>query len=117
MAIFPTQYSTLSARALNDVIESWYGFNGLTCRLLLRGVSDTYVLEGATGQYILKIYRGAHRSLNEIKAEVELLNRLHEGGARVSYPLKDREGKQLQSFEAAEGTRYGVLFSFAAGKQ
>lgn len=116
MAIFPTQYSTLSASALGKAIEGWYGFSGLTCRFLLRGVSDTYVLEGATDQYILKIYRDAHRSLEEIKAEVELLNGLHQGGARVSYPIKDHAGNQIQSFQAAEGIRHGVLFSFAAGK-
>lgn len=116
MAIFPTQYSTLSAPALGKAIESLYGFDNLTCRYLLRGVSDTYVLEGVSARYILKIYRDAHRSLEEIKGEVELLNILHQGGTRVSYPIHDREGRQIQSFEAAEGTRYGVLFSYAAGK-
>lgn len=116
MAIFPAQYSTLSAPALGKAIEAWYGFSGLRCRYLLRGVSDTYVLEGTREQYILKIYRDAHRSLQEIQGEVELLNYLHQGGCRVSYPVKDREGRQIQSFEAAEGIRYGVLFSYAAGK-
>lgn len=116
MAIFPTQYSTLSAPALGKTIESLYGFPPLSCRYLLRGVSDTYKLEGAGARYIFKIYRDAHRSLDEIKGEVELLNALHEGGASVSYPIRDREGRQIQSFEAAEGARYGVLFSYAAGK-
>lgn len=116
MAIFPTQYSTLSAPALGKFIEAQYGLSKLNCRYLLRGVSDTYVLEGATEQYILKIYRDAHRSLEEIKGEVELLNHLHQGGCKVSWPIRDREGKQLQSFQAAEGIRYGVLFSYAGGK-
>ncbi len=116
MAIFPTQYSTLSAPALGKAIESLYGFPPLSCRYLLRGVSDTYKLEGETARYIFKVYRDAHRSLEEIKGEVELLNALHEGGTSVSYPIRDRDGRQIQSFEAAEGTRYGVLFSYAAGK-
>lgn len=116
MNIFPTQYSTLSAPALGKAIEDLYGLPHLTCRYLLRGVSDTYKLEGPAGQYILKIYRDAHRSLEEIKGEVELLNLLKEGGARVSWPISDQEGRQIQSFQAAEGIRYGVLFTYAAGK-
>ncbi|AXY73364.1 hypothetical protein D3H65_04940 [Paraflavitalea soli] len=116
MAIFPTQYSTLSAPALGKAIENLYGFSPLICRYLLRGVSDTYKLEGEAQRYIFKIYRDAHRSLEEIKGEVELLNALQEGGAPVSHPIRDLEGGQIQSFEAAEGTRYGVLFSYAAGK-
>lgn len=116
MAIFPTQYSTLSARALGKAIESLYGFSDISCRYLLRGVSDTYKLEGISKRYIFKVYRDAHRSLDEIQGEVELLNALHEGGASISYPIRDLEGGQIQSFEAAEGTRYGVLFSYAPGK-
>jgi len=83
---------------------------------LIHNVSDTYLLENAENKYIFKIYRDAHRKMEEIKAEVELLNLLRDGGAKVSYPLKDLEGQQLQSFQAAEGIRYGVLFSYAEGR-
>lgn len=116
MNIFPTQYSLLSAKALKDVIEQKYGFHEMSCRLLIHNVSDTYILENPDSKYILKIYRDAHRKLDEIKGELELLNVLLEGGANVSYPLKDLEGNEIQAFNAAEGTRYGVLFSYAYGK-
>lgn len=52
----------------------------------------------------------------EIKAEVELLNLLQANGAKVAYPLSALDGQQIQSFNAAEGTRYGVLFTFAKGE-
>lgn len=116
MSIFPTQYSTLAAPALGNFITSQYGLQGTVCKYLLRGVSDTYKLEGPGGQFILKIYRDAHRSPDEIKGEVELLNLLRKGGAAVSYPIADLSGQQVQRFEAAEGMRHGVLFSYAAGK-
>ena len=116
MSTFPAQYSTLSAAALKPYIGAAYNLNLLTCRYLLRGVSDTYVLEGATDKYILKIYREQHRSLEEIQGEVQLLNLLKEQGASVAYPLKDIFNGQIQKFDAAEGTRYGVLFSYAEGK-
>jgi Ser/Thr protein kinase RdoA (MazF antagonist) len=116
MQLFPTQYSTLSASALKDSLEKSYGFHGMNCRLLLRGVSDTYVLEGTESKYIFKVYRDSHRSLDEIKGEAELLNKLKEGGAKVSYPIPDLNGEQIQAFNAAEGVRHGVLFSYANGK-
>jgi len=116
MDIFPTQYSLLSAAALNDVLEELYGLKSMTSTLLIHNVSDTYILENGAEHYIFKIYRAAHRSLAEIRAEAELLNILHEKGASVSYPLYDLKGNQIQSFNAAEGLRYGMLFSYAEGK-
>lgn len=116
MEIFPTQYSVLSANALNTKIQESYGLSGTNCKLLIHNVSDTYVLENADDKYIFKIYRDVHRKLEEIKAEVELLKLLKENGAGVSAPIADLTGNFLLSFQAAEGTRYGVLFSFAYGK-
>ncbi|WP_338876260.1 phosphotransferase [Spirosoma sp. SC4-14] len=116
MNIFPTQYSTLSTVALTNHIEKHYGLTNLTGKFLLHGVSDTYRLDGLTDSYIFKVYRSAHRKLNEIKGEVELIRILHERGAQVSYPILDRNNESIQVFSAAEGTRHGVLFSFANGK-
>lgn len=116
MDIFPTQYSTLSSLALKDFLEHQYGYAQMKCRLLIHNVSDTYLLEGETTKYIFKIYRDSHRKLEEIKAEVELLNSLSENGACIAYPIKALDGEQIQSFNAAEGIRYGVLFSYALGK-
>lgn len=116
MAIFPTQYSTLSSAALKDVIENNYELQGLSCRYFLRGVSDTYILESSHTKYILKIYCDSHRSLREIKGEIELLARLKEGGAKVAHAIADRNGNTYQEFNAAEGTRHGVLFTYAPGK-
>lgn len=116
MAIFPTQYSTLSSVALKDSIEKNYGLQGLSCRYLLRGVSDTYILESAAAKYILKIYRGSHRSLGEIQGEIELLALLKAGGAKVADAVADRQGNTYQTYKAAEGTRHGVLFGYAPGK-
>ncbi len=54
MNLFPTQYSTLSATALGDHIQNKYGFKNLVCRLLVRNVSDTYILERITGKEVGK---------------------------------------------------------------
>lgn len=115
MNIFPTQYSTLSAPALKDALAERFALPFTTCKYLLRGVSDTYVLQDEQDKYIFKLYRDSHRSQNEIHAEVELLNALKAGGARVAAPIADAGGNYLQPFQAAEGVRYGVLFTFAKG--
>jgi Ser/Thr protein kinase RdoA (MazF antagonist) len=116
MDIFPAQYSTLSSIALNGFLSDRYGFRDMSCRLLIRNVSDTYLLENSTDKYIFKIYRDVHRKLDEIKGEAELLTILADKGAKVSYPVKDIRGDIIQAFNAAEGTRYGVLFTYARGK-
>jgi len=115
--IFPAQYSTLSAAALKDYLIDVYLLDpSTTCRLLIKNVSDTYILENQNQKYIFKIYRDAHRKHNEIEAEVELLTILKTNGNSVSYPITDKNGKQIQQFNAIEGLRNGVLFSFAEGK-
>ncbi|UKT62181.1 phosphotransferase [Pedobacter mucosus] len=115
--IFPAQYSTLSASALKLYLINAYELeNATTCKLLIRNVSDTYILENSSSKYIFKIYRDVHRKFQEIEAEVELLNILKANGNAVSYPIQDKDGKQIQQFNAIEGTRNGILFSFAEGK-
>jgi Ser/Thr protein kinase RdoA (MazF antagonist) len=116
MDIFPTQYSTLSSKALNNFLSAKYGLKDTNCRLLVHNVSDTYLLENRTEKYIFKIYRDAHRKLDEIKGEAELLTILADKGAKISYPIKDIQGDIIQAFNAAEGTRFGVLFTYARGK-
>lgn len=115
MNLFPTQYSTLSAIALKDHIGERYGLDIVACRLLIRNVSDVYLLESEIDKYIFKIYRNSYRSIGEIKGEVQLLNILRERGAPVSFAIRDLSGSQIQQFQAAEGIRNGVLFSFAKG--
>lgn len=114
--IFPTQYSTVSTKALERFLNEQYGFQEMSCRLLIRNVSDTYLLEGESEKYIFKIYRNTHRNLSEIKAEVELLHHLKQQGAKVAFPIFDKQGNDIQSFNVAEGVRYGVLFTYALGK-
>lgn len=115
--IFPAHYSTLSAIALKiHLIDAYQLDESTTCKLLIRNVSDTYILENSSSKYIFKIYRDAHRKFEEIEAEVELLNILKENGNAVSYPIHDQDGNQIKQFNAIEGTRNGILFSFAEGK-
>jgi Ser/Thr protein kinase RdoA (MazF antagonist) len=116
MPLFPTQYSTLSASALAAHVSAEYGLPDLRGRYLLRGVSDTYLLENEQTKYILKVYRAAHRSQTQLAGEVELLTYLQARGARVAAPLSAQNGAFLLPLAAAEGERFGVLFAYAPGR-
>ncbi|GEP97353.1 phosphotransferase enzyme family protein [Chitinophaga cymbidii] len=116
MTIFPTRYSLLSAPALGEHIARCYGLPGVQCRLLLHGVSDTYIVEDAADKYVFKVYRNCHRSRNAVEGEVALLDALEENGAKVAGVVRDAEGRAVQHFDAAEGPRHGVLFRYAKGK-
>ncbi len=115
MEIFPVQYATLSAKALGERIATVYNLPVTQCRYLLRGVSDTYVVTTTAERYILKVYRDAHRSVDEIRGEIALLDILVSGGAKVVRPIADTAGEKMLPLQAPEGLRYAVLFSFAAG--
>lgn len=116
MSLFPTQYSTLSASALATHVGAAYGLPDLRGRYLLRGVSDTYLLENEQARYIFKVYRAAHRTPSEIAGEVELLTYLGTHQAPVAAPLPALDGRFLLPLAAAEGERQGVLFAFAPGR-
>lgn len=115
MSIFPTRYSTLSAAALGGFLQQQFGFTDVHCRYQYRNVSDTYHVSTAEGTFILKIFRAMHRTETEIRGEIALLQHLLRHGIRVGAPVTDLHGEQLLSFQAAEGIRHGVLYSFAPG--
>lgn len=115
MTIFPTRYSTLAASALASFIRQQFGFEGVDCRFKFRNVSDTYTVNTAGSAFILKIFRNTHRSQEEIMGEIALLQQLYQNGIRVALPVPDLSGDCLQTFNAAEGIRHGVLYEFAPG--
>ncbi|WP_339793802.1 phosphotransferase [uncultured Imperialibacter sp.] len=115
-SLFPTSYSTLSASALGQYIAKAYNWTSVSCELLLRGVGDTYVLETSDQQHILRVYRHDIRTYEHVAAEVELLLQVKAAGVPVSVPIADTNGRYIHTFEAAEGKKYGVLFSFAPGQ-
>lgn len=112
---FPATYSTLCPKALSEFISKTYGFKSVSCHFLVRGVGDTYHVNTDMKKYILRVYRATHRNLAQIREEVNLLTDAHSAGVSVSFPILDLNGASIQKITAAEGDRYAVLFSYAAG--
>ena len=113
---FPAGYSTLSAEALAVFVSHQYDLPVTECSLFLRGVGDTYLLSESDTRYILRVYRSDQRTLQQIEAEVALLDACRTAGVSVSYGIADKQGRVVQTIHAIEGPRHAVLFSYAAGK-
>lgn len=114
-SIFPASYSTLFPEALAILLSDKYATGSVTCRFLVRGVGDTYLITTTDNRYILRVYRTTHRNLPQIQEEVKVLLALKQAGVSVSWPVTDKAGEAIQIINAAEGERYAVLFSYAPG--
>jgi Ser/Thr protein kinase RdoA (MazF antagonist) len=115
MRPFPAIYSTLSPGALAVLLSEKYGLQNVHCKLLVRGVGDTYLVESSSERFILRIYHAVHRSLPQILEELHLLLELKQAKVAVAYPLHDHSGAIVQALNAVEGTRYAALFIYAPG--
>ncbi|UVI33149.1 phosphotransferase enzyme family protein [Paenibacillus spongiae] len=116
MALFPVTHSILSQRALAaEVLPHYFGGSPSECRLLVRGMNDTYLVHSEGTRYILRAYRHGHRSLQDIRHELDLLQYLHSRSIGVAAPLTRLDGQYATEIQAPEGTRYAALFAYAPG--
>jgi Ser/Thr protein kinase RdoA (MazF antagonist) len=113
--LFQVIRSILSPRALLAEVARRYALVPTTCRLLKRGLNDTYHVTAVDGQYILRVYRAEWRSASAIEYELELLCHLASRGVSVAVPLRTKEDQLVWSVSAPEGMRHVVLFSYAHG--
>ena len=116
--MFPVTSSILSVEALLRQVASDYAIDDLLyCRLIRRGLSDTYLVQSVAKPYILRVYRPTWRPLSEILYEMDMLTYLHQNGASVSTPIERKDGSFVYGLYAPEGLRYMVLFTYAKGEE
>jgi Ser/Thr protein kinase RdoA (MazF antagonist) len=117
MQHFPVSHSTLSPHHLAVFLKKAYALgNDTHCQLIKAGINHTYLVSGA-GKHVFRVYSLNWRSRKEIDEEISLLNKLKAAGIPVSFPIADKNGNYVQSLNAPEGERYGVMFSYAAGEK
>lgn len=118
MNVFPVSNSTLSPIHLARFIQRHYfPEHQVECRILKTGISDTYLIETGGNRYIFRVYSYQWRTREEISEELRLLDHLNNNGIPVSYPIPDLGNTIIHAFDAPEGQRFGVLFSFAEGEK
>ena len=113
---FPVAKSFLSEAALANAVEAAYNLSGVRCQLIAAFMRDVYLVTTRQEHYVLFIYRHNHRTLDEIKAEWQIVDYLKVHNVPVAPAITTQSGDTVLSFPAPEGVRYGVLSTFVAGK-
>lgn len=115
---FPVINSTLSAAKLCEVIQNKYNLSESTdCKLFRAAMNHLYIVADGAEKYVFRVYTQDWRTKSEIDEELRLLLHLKNSAASISYPITDLSGELVQEFDAPEGKRYGVLFSYAKGSK
>lgn len=113
---FPTLHSTLSPDALGVFIQQHYGLGNETeCSIFRLGMNHLYLVRDGEDRYVFRVYTHNWRTWLEIEEEIRLLNLLKDAGRPVAFPIADQSRQFIREIEAPEGTRFGVLFSYAKG--
>jgi Ser/Thr protein kinase RdoA (MazF antagonist) len=115
-AVLPVEYSVVSSLALQQQLGLIYEFpSGSKISFLYQGLHDTYLISNGSIHLILRIYRKGWKTVESIKAELDILLDLKQKGIDVSVPYKDRNGLYVQELICPEGIRYAVVFMYAPG--
>jgi len=114
---FPTINSTLSPDRLSQLIQEKYGLtdDNTECRIFRLAMNHLYIVHNGENKYVFRVYTHEWRTELEIQEELRLLNHLKEADRQVAFPIADQSNNFIQKIEAPEGTRFGVLFSYAKG--
>lgn len=115
---FPVITSTLSEKHLAGFLQEKYALStNTTCRLLKTGINHVYLVTDGEHKSVFRVYSLNWRTEQEISEEIRLLNLLQTNEIPVSYPIADYKHTYIQTLNAPEGDRFGVMFSYAKGEK
>jgi Ser/Thr protein kinase RdoA (MazF antagonist) len=116
MVRFPITKSYLDTAALAGRIEDEYDLADVRCRLISATLRDVHLVTTSRRRFIFYVYRHGYRTHEQIAAEWHFIAHLASRGVPVAPAVPTRNGRLLLSFDAPEGTRYGVLTTFVDGQ-
>ncbi len=113
---FPVQSSVLSPDALVERVLPHYPVREpLACRLIARGINDTYQITTTTDTVYLRVSPHGWRTREGLEAETALVRGLFVRALAVAPPVPRDDGTFLTALAAPEGERFAVLFAEAPG--
>ena len=110
----PVAKSLFAPEALARLIEKEYGFADVRCRLIKATMRDTYLVRFSGGSAVACVYRSGARSVEEIEAELSLVDRVA-GQTPSPIALTTRSGERVIPLVASEGPRHMTLMAYVAG--
>lgn len=110
-------YSTASPKAVQEFVAQHFEIGAVTsCKLLRRGLNDTFTVEAKAGPFLLRISRHGRRSAAALAAEADFLAHLKARAVPVAAAVPSRDGAYVVAIDAPEGKRLAMLFSAAPGR-
>ena len=114
---FPVQSSVLSPSGLVARVLPHYALpEPMLCRLIARGVNDTYQVTAGADTFYLRVSIHGWRTRDELEAELALVTDLRGRSLAVAPVVLRADGDMLTALLAPEGERFAVLFASAPGE-
>jgi Ser/Thr protein kinase RdoA (MazF antagonist) len=116
---FPALISILSPTALAEEILPNFGIGPVAeCHFYSGGFNHTYRVLAQSGEtYYFRAYRPMWRTLADIRCELDALLHLQNKDYPAARPLAYQGGEPYCKIPAAEGIRYGALFTLCPGEE
>jgi Ser/Thr protein kinase RdoA (MazF antagonist) len=112
----PASHTTIDPDFVAGEVARYYDCDGpVTAQLLYRGVNDVYIIRDGSGRRALRIWRAGTRSIDGVLQELDFLDFLKLNKVPVSSSTPTRAGDRYILFNAQEGPRPAVLYSWAPG--
>lgn len=117
MNSLPCIYSTAPADAVASLVAERFAVGAIrSCRLLRRGLNDTYEIEAAERRCLLRVSRCGRRRGTDLEGEAGFLAFLRQRNVPVAAAIAARDGAYAVPVAFAEGTRFAMLFERAPGR-
>ncbi|WP_232695575.1 phosphotransferase enzyme family protein [Brevibacillus daliensis] len=103
-----------------DIISEGADRFGVTVSGKPLGDFENYIFEAERAgiKYVLRFTHSSHRTEEEVKAEMEFLTHLANGGAHVATPILSRHNQEVETVRANDGSLFYIaLFSYAPGSK
>jgi Ser/Thr protein kinase RdoA (MazF antagonist) len=112
----PATHSTIDSDYVAAQVLTHYKTTGpVSAQLLYRGINDVYIIRDNSGRRALRIWRAATRSIDGVLQELDYLDFLDDNGIPVSKSTPTANGDPYILFNAQEGPRPAVLYTWAPG--
>ncbi|WP_347551873.1 phosphotransferase [Pseudalkalibacillus hwajinpoensis] len=92
-----------------------FGLQAADMKLLGDFENYVYEVREKTQVYVLRLTHSSHRSFQEVEAEIDWINDLHQNGANVSYVYPSTKQQFVEELPIQQGSFYACLFEKAPG--